>query len=99
MDIKKLKIPDDDLLDVVGGFKEEANLPTRGMNICCPNPRCRASSRDSFDKYTFWDARTNSVEYHCKDCGTSFVCYDKGVILKADWIKLCDKNNYVYPNA
>ncbi len=99
MDIKRFNIPDDDLLEVTGGFEETSNLPTRGKNICCPNPNCKASNRESFDKYALWDTRTDSVEYHCKDCGTSFVWHDKDVMLKADWLKLCKKNMYVYPFA
>lgn len=100
-DVKKvsvsLKLSDDELEDIAGGFKETSKgLATFGFNIKCPS--CGATSASSFDAGAWQDKKMKSVEYHC-NCGCQFVCYDGYVIKKADWLNLCNKKGYKYPFA
>ena len=92
--INELKISDDELESINGGFKETASLPTKGMNIKCP--KCGNST--SFGNALF-DKKIGSVEYHCGSCGTDFICYDGQVVLKNNWISLCNTKKYSYPFA
>ena len=93
-EINGMKITDEELESVNGGFKETASLPTKGMNIKCPV----CGNSKNFGNALF-DQKVGSVEYHCNDCGQDFVCYERQVILKNNWIGLCNKKNYSYPFA
>ena len=93
-EIKDMKISDDELESINGGFKETASLPTKGMNIKCPI----CGNSKSFGNALF-DQKVGSVEYHCNECGQDFVCYDNQVVLKNNCIALCNKKKYAYPFA
>lgn len=99
MDIKANEIEaltEETLGQVSGGFREDnSKLPTAGKNIKCPS--CGASAAESFSGTALSDPKTGSVEYHCKHCGTSFICYENSVILKDKWINLCKQKGYSYP--
>ena len=92
--IKEMKISDDELESISGGFKETASLPTKGMNIKCP----QCPNTKNFGNALF-DQKIGSVEYHCNECGTDFVCYDGQVVLKNNWISLCNSKKYKYAFA
>ena len=81
---------------VSGGFRENnSKLGTAGMSIRCP--ACGASSAENFRGSVLQDPKTGSVEYHCNQCGTDFICYDGYVVKKKDWISMCKKKNHAYP--
>lgn len=84
----------DSLDDVVGGFSEQnPGLPTKGMNIKCP--RCHSDGAKSFAEGALYDPNIGSVEYKCK-CGCQFVCMHGKVILKDDFLDLCNKKGITY---
>ena len=86
---------DEELSGVTGGFGElNSALPTSGYEIICP--RCGNSKSGGFSSSVKYDKRTGSVEYSC-NCGCDFICYEESVILKADWVSLCNKKEYKYP--
>ncbi|MCR5627642.1 MAG: hypothetical protein K6F99_10000 [Lachnospiraceae bacterium] len=88
IDIKELEA-------ISGGFTEQAPIATKGKNIKCPN--WQSEKKSSFADQAKVDPKTGSVEYHCNQCGTDFVCYENNVILKQNWIALCNKKGYKYP--
>ncbi|MCR4891099.1 MAG: hypothetical protein K5989_02800 [Lachnospiraceae bacterium] len=90
-------LTDDQLEHINGGFGELASGGTKGMNIVCPS--CAASNKSDFSNKVLKDAKTGSLEYKCNKCNTSFICYDGYVILKSDWINLCNKKGHKYPFA
>ena len=88
------RLNDDDLMNVAGGFTEQADIPTKGMEIRCPI--CKKGN--TIKPEARWDPKMGSVEYAC-NCGTIFVCYGKEVILKERWIEMCKSKGYIYPFA
>lgn len=89
-----MKLDDKALDSISGGFSEQnKGLPTAGMRIECPN--CHSKRARSFAKGALYDPELKSVEYSCK-CGCNFVCYGGSVILKKDWLALCDAKGLKY---
>ena len=90
--VKNMRL--DELDNVQGGFSEaNKGLPTKGMDIVCPE--CHSRSADSFSDNALYDDKIGSVEYQCK-CGCRFICYGGQVIKRADWLKLCDAKGISY---
>lgn len=90
-----MKMRDDELENISGGFEEKNKaLDTYGMEIKCPS--CGNTKKERFSPVAFKDPKTGSVEYRC-NCGCAFVCYEKQVILKQDWIDKCKEKKYTYP--
>ncbi len=85
------KILDEELEHVSGGFMETQDVPTKGLNIICPQCNNDLYILDGL----YYDKTTGSVEYRCKIHG-SFVCYDKNVVNPKDWKNLCDEKGIKY---
>ncbi len=83
------KLNDNELEQVSGGWREEADLPTKGKDIICP----KCTKGDNVKKTALYDPKLNSVQYECK-CGAKFVYYGDSVIMYDDFKKTLEDKKY-----
>ena len=97
LDRKRGAIADDDLDSVVGGFREDANIPSKGLDIRCPN--CRADGvNDIAMEVKVWNSGDiKSVEYTCYKCFNPFVVFNGTAYKKQDFINKVKQIGKTYP--
>ncbi|MBQ9438164.1 MAG: hypothetical protein IJU50_07505, partial [Lachnospiraceae bacterium] len=83
---KKGALSDDELDGVAGGFREDADIPSKGYEIMCPN--CKASGvNDIAMEVKVWrEGDIQSVEYVCYKCFSPFVVFHGNAYKKQDFI-------------
>ena len=86
-----IKLNDNELENVSGGFREEADLPTNGKSIVCPS----CTHGDRIKKKAKYDPNLNSVQYEC-GCGCKFVYYGDSVIMYDVFKKTLNDKGYDY---
>ena len=94
---RKGAISDDELDNVAGGFREDANIPSKGLDIKCPN--CKSDGvNDIAMEVKVWNAGDiKSVEYTCYKCFSQFVVFNGTAYKKQDFINKVKQIGKTYP--
>ncbi len=95
--LKKGALADDELDSVASGFREDADIPSKGYEIMCP--MCHASGVDDIKtEVKVWhDGDIATVEYTCYKCFNPFVVFRGVAYKKDDFVRNMKKINKIYP--
>ncbi len=95
--LKSGAISDDELGDVAGGFREDANIPSKGYEIACPNCRAAGVNDIAMEVKVWHDRDIDSVEYTCYKCFRPFIVFRGTAYNKQDFVNKMKSIGRNYP--